>query len=269
MDSAKEFKDNKCNSENLTEILNYQKMTTLSMKERHQFLYQKTEECANELPSKLSPTDKSEYAIINSNNPYEIEFSDTDAGAYSDYNNGCVRANCPIPISIELYYFEIKVLSTGSKGHIYIGLTTSGTDLSRAPGWDRGTYGYHGDDGKKFAAQSLGTPYGPIFRQNDVIGCCVNFGNQSCFYTINGKSLGIAFKNIPLNPLFPTVGVGSKNEKVEVNFGQSPFVYDIKLEMILNESLLKDLSIKGTSTESKSKEKNAHEPSQRFESLFI
>ena len=214
------------------------------MEERLQFLYQTTEEHASELPRKLSPIDKSEYAIINSNNPFRIEISDTGGRGYGNDNNGCIRADCPIPVSVGLYYFEIKVLSTGSRGEIYIGLTTSGTDLSRAPGWDNGTYGYHGDDGNKFAAQNQGTPYGPIFKQNDVIGCFVNYESQTCFYTINGKSLGIAFKNIPLKPLFPTVGIGSQNGKLEVNFGQNPFVYNIKLEMILNEALDKDLDAK-------------------------
>ena len=269
MDSPKEFENDPCYYKNLTEMLNYQKTTTLSMEERLNFLYHKTKEHASELPRKLSTTDKSEYAIIDSKNPFQIEYYDQSERGYREDDNGCVRADCPIPVSIGLYYFEIKVLSTGSKGEIYIGLTTTGTDLRRAPGWDMGTYGYHGDDGKKFASQGWGTPYGPTFRQNDVIGCCMNFENQSCFYTINGRSLGIAFKNIPLKPLFPTVGIGSQNGKLEVNFGQSPFVYNIKLEMILNESLLKDLSIKDTSAESKSKEKITHKPSQRFESLFI
>ena len=251
MDSSKEFKDDKCDNENLTEVLNYQKITTLSMKERLQFLYQTTEEDARELPRKLSARDKSEYVIMNSKNPFQIEYFDPNERRHRNDNNGCVRADSPIPISIGLYYFEIKVLSTGSKGEIYIGLTTSGTNLSRAPGWDRNTYGYHGDDGKTFANQDYGQHHGPTFRQNDVIGCCVNFENQTCFYTINGKSLGIAFKKIPLKPLFPTVGIGSQNGKLEVNFGQSPFVYNIKLEIVLNESLLKDLSIKDTSEESK------------------
>ena len=76
MDSSKEFKDDKCDNKNLTEVLNYQKTSTLSMEERLKFLYHKTKEHASELPRKLSTTDKSEYAIIDSKNPFQIEYYD-------------------------------------------------------------------------------------------------------------------------------------------------------------------------------------------------
>ena len=32
--------------------------------------------------------------------------------------------------------------------------------------------------------------YGPKFTTGDVIGCCVNFLDHTCFYTKNGKKLG-------------------------------------------------------------------------------
>uniref|UniRef100_A0A8C9FTY0 CRA domain-containing protein n=1 Tax=Pavo cristatus TaxID=9049 RepID=A0A8C9FTY0_PAVCR len=51
------------------------------------------------------------------------------------------------------------------------------------------------------------TPYGPTFTTGDVIGCCVNLINNTCFYTKNGHSLG---------------------EIVDANFGQQPFVFDIE-----------------------------------------
>lgn len=245
MNELESSKKSFSHSENLTDVLTYQKISTLSMEERLQFLYPKMESRINELPTIFSAKDKSEFACINLNNPFQVEYLNNyhDPGQpmmRRNEDNGCIRANNPIPVDVGLYYFEIKVLSTGSKGQLYIGLTHSGSDLSRAPGWDSGTYGFHGDDGKKFAAQSWGTNYGPIFRENDVVGCCVNFETQTCFYTVNGKNLGTAFRNIPLTPLYPTVGCGSENEKLEVNFGQTPFIYNIKMEMILNESLLKD-----------------------------
>ena len=40
--------------------------------------------------------------------------------------------------------------------------------------------------------------------------------------------------------LYPTIGLHSEGEKVEVNLGQNPFMYNIKLEMILNEAHEKD-----------------------------
>ncbi|KAK2085284.1 hypothetical protein P7K49_036584 [Saguinus oedipus] len=57
-------------------------------------------------------------------------------------------------------------------------------------GWDKHSYGYHGDDGHSFCSSGTGQPYGPTFTTGDVIGCCVNLINGTCFYTKNGHSLG-------------------------------------------------------------------------------
>lgn len=58
-------------------------------------------------------------------------------------------------------------------------------------GWDKHSYGYHGDDGHSFCSSGTGQPYGPTFTTGDVIGCCVNLINNTCFYTKNGHSLGM------------------------------------------------------------------------------
>ena len=57
-------------------------------------------------------------------------------------------------------------------------------------GWDKHSYGYHGDDGHSFCSSGTGQPYGPTFTTGDVIGCCVNLIDNSCFYTKNGINLG-------------------------------------------------------------------------------
>jgi len=57
-------------------------------------------------------------------------------------------------------------------------------------GWDKQSYGYHGDDGNSFCSSGQGEPYGPTFSTGDVIGCCVNLIENTCFYTKNGVNLG-------------------------------------------------------------------------------
>ncbi len=64
------------------------------------------------------------------------------------------------------------------------------SDTSHPSGWDKHSYGYHGDDGHSFCSSGTGQPYGPTFTTGDVIGCCVNLINNTCFYTKNGHSLG-------------------------------------------------------------------------------
>lgn len=71
--------------------------------------------------------------------------------------------------------------------------------LSLTLGWDKHSYGYHGDDGHSFCSSGTGQPYGPTFTTGDVIGCCVNLINNTCFYTKNGHSLGNNLMEIDLS----------------------------------------------------------------------
>jgi len=57
-------------------------------------------------------------------------------------------------------------------------------------GWDKCSYGYHGDDGNSFCSSGPAQPYGPTFTTGDVIGCCLNLVDNVCFYTKNGVNLG-------------------------------------------------------------------------------
>ncbi|CAG9799185.1 unnamed protein product [Chironomus riparius] len=141
-----------------------------------------------------------------------------------------VRTNCPIPASCGLYYFEVKIISKGRDGYMGIGLTASSASsfkMNRLPGWDKQSYGYHGDDGNSFCSSGNGQPYGPTFTTGDVIGCGVNLVDNTCFYTKNGHHLGIAFRDLPAK-LYPTVGLQTPGEIVDANFGQKPFEFDIE-----------------------------------------
>ncbi|UYV62173.1 RANBP10 [Cordylochernes scorpioides] len=138
-----------------------------------------------------------------------------------------VRATHPIPAACGLYYFEVKIVSKGRDGYMGVGLSAQGVNMNRLPGWDKQSYGYHGDDGHSFCSSGTGQPYGPTFTTGDVIGCAVNLINNTCFYTKNGHDLGIAFTDLPPN-LYPTVGLQTPGEVVDANFGQSPFVFDIE-----------------------------------------
>lgn len=82
-------------------------------------------------------------------------------------------------------------------------------------GWDKHSYGYHGDDGHSFCSSGTGQPYGPTFTTGDVIGCCVNLINNTCFYTKNGHSLGSKHLNCTLR----------SNACLNPNFGYLFFIY--------------------------------------------
>ncbi|ORY76971.1 concanavalin A-like lectin/glucanase domain-containing protein [Protomyces lactucae-debilis] len=180
-----------------------------------------------ELPSQLAEGADVPTVVKVSNDKMEVRFigpvknSDSDAAS--------VRANHPIPVSTGLFYFETTIVSKGREGFIGVGFCRGNVLLSRLPGWEEDSWGYHGDDGHSFCCQGTGKEYGPTFTTGDTIGCALNFSSGECFYTKNGVHLGVAFTGITTasGPLFPSIGLRTIGEHVRVNFGAQPFVFDI------------------------------------------
>ena len=57
------------------------------------------------------------------------------------------------------------------------------------------SWSYRGDDGKFYHNSKYCKQYGPKFTTGDTIGCCLNFLNNTIFYTKNGMNLGIYYPN--------------------------------------------------------------------------
>ena len=181
----------------------------------------------NDLPFSWSSKDKANFISLSENN-LKVHYKG-NGKAHKDAAS--VRTLVPIPPSCMLYYFEIKILSKGRDGYMGIGLAAQGVNMQRLPGWDKQSFGYHGDDGHSFCSSGTGQPYGPIFTTNDVIGCAYNIVENNCYFTKNGHNLGIAFSDLPNVPLYPTIGLQTPGEEVEANFGLEPFVYDIEQDI--------------------------------------
>ncbi|GAA5893581.1 hypothetical protein JCM6882_007855 [Rhodosporidiobolus microsporus] len=173
---------------------------------------------------------------------------------YGDRDAAAIRANRPVPSQCGVYYFEVTVVDKGVSGYIGIGLSHRTVSLSRLPGWEENSYGFHADDGRAFCCQGTGEPFGPTFTTGDVVGCGVDWtgaggrrgerersgpgarGREAgkgervggrVFFTKNGDFLGYAFCNLR-GKLYPTVGLRTPNESVRVNFGADPFRFDIE-----------------------------------------
>eukprot|EP00112_Aurelia_sp_Birch-Aquarium-sp1_P011055 Seg2333.2 transcript_id=Seg2333.2/GoldUCD/mRNA.D3Y31 product="Ran-binding protein 9" protein_id=Seg2333.2/GoldUCD/D3Y31 len=224
-------------------------------------LYPNVSEAETVLPRSWSPKDKFNLIGLSQNN-LRVHYKGVGK---NPKDAASVRATHPIPAACGLYYFEIKVISKGRDGYESPFTRNSGQDfdrkviivqnqndtlvlvfqhkvlnMNRLPGWEKNSYGYHGDDGHSFCSSGTGQSYGPTFTTGDVVGCGLNLINSTCFYTKNGVNLGIAFADLPRN-LYPTVGLQTPGEIIDANFGQQPFVFDI-------EELRKELRAKTIST---------------------
>jgi hypothetical protein len=175
------------------------------------------------LPTTWSLKDKCSLLEVSSNG---IRVSYKGQGK-NDSDAGTVRANHPISPSCGIFYFEVYIVSKGRDGYIGIGICTSVMQLTRLPGWERNTFGYHGDDGNLFRGSGTGKPYGPTYTTADVVGCCVNFINNTLFFTKNGIPLGEAATEVR-GTYYPCVGLRTPGEIIEANFGQKPFVFDFE-----------------------------------------
>jgi hypothetical protein len=89
--------------------------------------------------------------------------------------------------------------------------------LNKLPGWDKNSWGYHGDDGFSFSAEKAGNTYGPtfggiyvaispggrgltyfIFQGGDTVGAGIDFSQNRAFFTKNGTLIGMATKLVTI-----------------------------------------------------------------------
>lgn len=108
---------------------------------------------------------------------------------------------------------QYVILNKGRETAIGIGCGERSYPMSRMPGWNRNSCGYHADDGKLYSESGMGRAFGPTCTTGDRMGCGVNFdsgleqGNVEVFFTKNGNPVGDVVKlKRPLNGIYPLIG---------------------------------------------------------------
>ncbi|RIB16693.1 concanavalin A-like lectin/glucanase domain-containing protein [Gigaspora rosea] len=143
---------------------------------------------------------------------------------------------------------------------IAIGFCTKSAELNKLPGCGKDSWGYHSDDGNFFDCSEIEEPYGPTFKTGDTIGCCLDFRNNTVFYTKNGINLGIVFRDLKYNELhekkdkkdlendlyYLCIGIRPKNGPIfiEANFGHKEFKYSAITDNDIDNDQLKEKWIK-------------------------
>ncbi|RIB27866.1 concanavalin A-like lectin/glucanase domain-containing protein, partial [Gigaspora rosea] len=104
------------------------------------------------------------------------------------------RANYPIPPQCKLFYFEVDIINEGKNKELGIGFCEKAVNLNGMPGWYDGFWGYHGDDVNLFCSGNYHHHYEQLYSTGGTIGYCLNFTNNTVFYTKNGINLGSYYK---------------------------------------------------------------------------
>lgn len=126
------------------------------------------------------------------------------------------------PVTKHFTFFEVTLIDMGLKGSISIGFANSQYPLYRMPGLDCGSVAYHCDEGKVFKGLPNQSTFSPA-KRNEVIGCGVRFSptdrkRAKVFFTRDNVIFEDYETNIPIGGLYPTIGMVSPGEEVEINF---------------------------------------------------
>ena len=103
-----------------------------------------------------------------------FSFKPAPSESDSDLQAAALRTTVPIPSACGIHYFELEVLDAGEKGHMSVGWMEAGGALGRLVGWDKGSWGWHGDDGKSFEGFPQGQPFGAPWGGENLV--CRVFG---------------------------------------------------------------------------------------------
>ncbi len=88
-----------------------------------------------------------------------ITFTHLPTPRRSDADAASLRTITPIPVGCGVHYYEAEVLHQGEEGFMSVGWMEAGGELGRLVGWDKGSRGWHGDDGMSFEGQGAGEEY--------------------------------------------------------------------------------------------------------------
>lgn len=146
-------------------------------------------------------------------------------------------------------YFEAAIQGAASIGIASISSIseriTYGLDSSNHVGWFPTSYGFHSDDGKVHYNDGTSRPGGQCLeysrpwgstvslrdrtRHCTVVGCCLIPERSQVFFTINGSFLGFVSVSVaPGREYAAAVSLHHNGDSAELNFGRTPFLYDIE-----------------------------------------
>ncbi|EKJ79093.1 hypothetical protein FPSE_00694 [Fusarium pseudograminearum CS3096] len=139
-----------------------------------------------------------------------------------DWQYCYLRTKEAIPPNARSFYFEVEILHPLQMKICAIGFCQSNVPENHLPGWHKGSFAYHGDDGKLF---ENGGPSHPqeadkTFGEGDVVGCGLDFNTGTVYRTRNGVLLDTTYSvedpEFLLGRFYPCVGARTNGEGGEL-----------------------------------------------------
>jgi hypothetical protein len=164
---------------------------------------------------------------------YEVSILDNTEGDDDDDDDDDINGPVPTPAAAGRRSDCVAVGIASESFHVH----------TRMPGWDRQSFGFHGDDGGIFhSSGGMVKQFGPKFGAGDTIGCGIDYVNQGIFFTLNGIFLGYGWTGVDeeflKHDLYPVVGLDT-NSPLFLNFGaEEPFEFDLSSFIMKHEDLI-------------------------------
>ncbi|CAG1975297.1 unnamed protein product [Fusarium graminearum] len=149
-----------------------------------------------------------------------------------------LRTKQPVPPNVEYFYFEVKIIRPLEMKECAVGFCQEDVLENRLPGWDEGSFAYHGDDGGFYVSNASGDPQenDEIFDKDDVVGCGLNLKTGHGYRSKNGVLLGSSHRfqetQFSTGRFYPWIAAKTNGEgdqfKVQVTLRSSeehPFQY--------------------------------------------
>ncbi|SBT79212.1 conserved Plasmodium protein, unknown function, partial [Plasmodium malariae] len=136
----------------------------------------------------------------------------------------CVQVNKCALRDCSIYYFEVEVLNCTNFSKIVIGMTSKNYTINKNPGSEYNSFGYKNDDGKKIIDGKIEN-YCNSYTKYDIIGCGINYFDNSAFFTKNGKFLGKACNINSKYDYYATVGLSTLGDRIK--FHLNNFYFDV------------------------------------------
>ena len=135
-----------------------------------------------------------------------IKFIDHPQLTGTDADASNIATLQSIPVECGIYYYEVECICEGEEGFMSVGYKVGKKSQNRLVGWDKGTFGWHSDDGMCFEQSGSGSDFAAKWTSmfilfdvveklivgGDTIGVGVDFTTGRAFFTKNGAFIGMS-----------------------------------------------------------------------------